>query len=373
MEKGLYIYSGAKNSFSGVEKKIRNQIKVFSNSYEMSEIKVEKESTNVIKSILWRFPGGSFGQEYDKALDEVLEMKDLKFIYIRDSFWDKRRYNFIKSIKDNLKSTKVILELPAYPYSNELIHSVSMWPFYFKDKHYRKFTEKVADRIVTYSDDDFIYDVPTIKTMNGIIVDEMSYKKSSSDECIDLIAVASMQKHHGYERVIKGLGTYYNNGGTRKIKLHLVGNGPQNSYYEKLTDDLGIKDYVKFWGNKSGKELDQLFEMADIGLGSLGFHLIGAEKTVSSTLKTREYLAHGLPFVSACAEDVFLKHPESKFFMRFPDDDSEIPIDRVVDFYDELVKEYGEIALREEVHKFAKQTIDMTSVMQPIIDYIDKE
>ena len=118
--------------------------------------------------------------------------------------------------------------------------------------------------------------------------------------------------------------------------------------------------------------LEELFEIADIGLGSMGFHLIGAQNTISSTLKTREYLAHGLPFLSACNEDIFMKYPDTGFFRHYPDDETDIPIDDVIRFYDELLNRYSgnEDRLREDIHEFAAKTVDMSVVMRPVVDFI---
>ena len=59
--------------------------------------------------------------------------------------------------------------------------------------------------------------------------------------------------------------------------------------------------------------------------------------------------------------------------MRFPDDDSEIPVNDVIDFYNRLIKECNndKIALRERIREFARQTIDMKVVMKPVIDYVE--
>ena len=181
-----------------------------------------------------------------------------------------------------------------------------------------------------------------------------------------------MQKHHGYERIIKGMYEYKKGGGDRKIKLYLVGEGSRIGYYKKLVATLGMGDDVIFCGKKAGKDLEEMYDMADIGLGSFGFHLIGDEDQISSTLKTREYLAYGLPFVSACTEDVFMNDSECEFYLNVPDDDTTVSMDKIIEMYDNLKSSYTKAELRQHIHEYAKQKIDMPVVMKPIIDYIEE-
>ena len=376
MKTGIYIHSGSGTGFVGVQKKIDDQIGILSQYFDVTEVVIKKEKTSLLKSMVWRMPGGSWGAHYRESFNIINSINEEKngvgFFYIRIRPLDRRFVEFLKAIRHSFPESKIILEYPQYPYLHEYLHSSTMWPWALKDIVYRHNIRKIADRIVTYSDDDSIMGITTIRTMNGITVHGIKYKKDIADDCIDLIAVASMQRHHGYERIIRGIKRYVSSGGDRNIKLHLVGQGPQNEYYKSLSVKLGIADRIVFWGNKHGEELEELFEMADIGLGSMGFHLIGAQNTISSTLKTREYLAHGLPFLSACNEDIFMKYPDTGFFRHYPDDETDIPIDDVIRFYDELLNRYSgnEDRLREDIHEFAAKTVDMSVVMRPVVDFI---
>ena len=97
----------------------------------------------------------------------------------------------------------------------ELFQSKSMWPWFFKDIFYKEKIGKNIDRVVTYSNEEKIYNINTIRISNGIIVgkppevnEEMrhSYRKT-----VNFLAVAQFQKSHGYERVIEGLAQYNKN------------------------------------------------------------------------------------------------------------------------------------------------------------------
>ena len=56
----------------------------------------------------------------------------------------------------------------------------------------------------------------------------------------------------------------------------------------------------------------------------------------------------------------------------YPDDETDIPIDDVIRFYDELLNRYSgnEDRLREDIHEFAAKTVDMSVVMRPVVDFI---
>ena len=65
-----------------------------------------------------------------------------------------------------------------------------------------------------------------------------------------------------------------------------------------------------------------LYDRCHFAIASLGLHRIGID--VASTLKTREYLAKGMPFVYSGEVDVFRDEP-AHFCMAVPAD--ETPVD----------------------------------------------
>ncbi|WP_034445872.1 glycosyltransferase [Butyrivibrio sp. AE2032] len=371
MKKGIYITTYSDSESVGVKKKVDSQIKVLSNYFDVKHVHIPKRR-NKIKKILSILPGGSISREYESGLDEIKRF-GCDFAYIRKGDFDRGYLKFLKTIRNNYSGCKIIMEFPTYPYDNEYLSSKTMIPWFFKDKIYRKRILNLVDRIVTYSSDDYILNVKTLKTKNGFLVDDIDvdydYKYGDS---IVLIAVASMQKHHGYERIIKGISEYKKSGYNKRVVLELVGEGGSLQTYKELVKQYKLEDEVIFCGKKTGKELTELYQNADIGLGSFGFHIIGAEKTVSSTLKTREYLAYGMPFISACVEDVFIGNPDCEFYLKYPDDETSVPIDEIVAFYERLKNKYSKIELRKMIHDFAKNTIDMSVVMQPIVDYLEE-
>lgn len=172
-KRGYYICYKTNTEFLGVNKKIDNQIKVLNTVCDCRKIAIPKEEKNVIKSILWRMPFGSFGRKYEYAFDMIRQHGEPDFLYIRFGPLDRKFLQFLKELRKRYGSAKILMEIPTYPYRGELLHSVTMVPFYFKDIFYRGQLKRYIDRIVTLTDDRIIYGIPTIPIMNGVIVDDI--------------------------------------------------------------------------------------------------------------------------------------------------------------------------------------------------------
>lgn len=170
---GYYIYFGTATEFLGVQKKIDNQVKILNTVCDCRKIVVPREETDVIKSIMWRMPFGSFGRRYEHAFDQIQINGEPDFLYIRFVPLDRKFIRFLEELRKRYSSAKIMLEIPTYPYKGELLHNLAMVPFYFKDIFYRGQLKRYVDRIVTLTDDRVIFGISAIHIMNGIIVDDI--------------------------------------------------------------------------------------------------------------------------------------------------------------------------------------------------------
>ena len=373
MKIGFYLYSGSDTEFTGVEKKIDNQIRAFSNKYQVTKVAIKKDRTNLIKSIIWRVPFGSWGAKYEEALEYIEDCskgKNIAFIYIRTQFFDRKYLLFLKQLRQTYRDTKILLEIPTYPYDYELIRSVTMWPWYFKDKIYSRWLKNYVDRIVTFSDHNSIFGIPTIRTTNGMDVSSFSLARVENvdNDSINMIAVAMMQPYHGFERLIKGLASYYANGGKRTVRICFVGYGSELDMYQKLTEKYQLTEYISFKGKLQGEELDRAYDGCDLAVGSMGGYKIGID--MFSSIKLGEYLAKGLPVVTGGKTLVFNRYGD-EYNLDFPNDDSEIDMTKVVEFYDSIYSGKDKNEVRNSIRNFAFRTIDINVVMKEIIDYLE--
>ena len=304
---------------------------------------------------------------YRCVLKYILD-KEFTHIYIRkSSIIDYRFINFCKKI--NSFGIKILLEIPTYPYDLEFTSKMEK----VIDEKNRKNLVKYIDRIVTYSNDDYVFNIKTIKTKNGIIFEDYETVKESPEKnknAINLIAVAGFSFWHGYDRLLRGIGDYYND--DEKIEkenliFHLVGCGPALNDYKKIVKMMHIEKQVIFYGKKTGEELNKIYDLSDIGVGTLGAHRANID--ILSNLKSREYSAKGLPMIDECKVD-FL--PENfKYQLKVNNDESNLNVENIIAFYNKI---YFNKESRDEIHKkirnFASKRIEMKETLKPIINYI---
>lgn len=361
MLKGYYIHFGA-DRWVGVSKKIQMQIAEFQKNFDIEEISVPYQKRNILRRVYDIIPFTMSNKYNFEEVYSKIESPD--FLYVRAVWADNQYMDFFKRIKEKYPDCKVIVEIPTYPYDKEVQKCL-----YLRDLWSRRKYSKYVDRIATYSNDDIIFNVSTIQLINGINVKDvkMVYEEKK-DEKINLIGVAIMCPSHGYERVIKGLADYKKRGG-KKILLHLVGDGPEKKSYMQLAEKLDVNDIVKFYPMMDHTELDDLYEIADMALIDFGAYKVNIY--VTSALKSREALAKGLPLVTGCKIDICEKK-HFPYVLEFPNDDSDLDLFMVEEFYKTIISDKNKIELAKEIRQFAKENLDMSITMKPIIDYIER-
>ena len=216
MKKGYYIYVENCGS-SGVKKKIEMQIKAFSKYFNIEGIEVKTSNRTLIQRIGGILPWGSIARDYVATLKK---MENPDFIYVRRTYIDKEYLDFFRNVKAKFPKCKIIVEIPTYPYKKEMLSTLYTTAMYIKEVIYRSKYRKYIDKFVTYSNDNEICGVSTICTTNGIDVNSIMPIEATSEynaNSINLLAVALLARHHGYERVINGLGEYYLEEQARKV------------------------------------------------------------------------------------------------------------------------------------------------------------
>ena len=365
LKKGYYIHFDAGKT-PGVAKKIDMQINEFRKDMDITEINIAAGAVSIFRRLCRLLPGGIIERDYKRALEQ---MDNPDYIYVRRTTADKQYVEFFRTVKKRWPECKVLIEIFTYPYDRDEFLRPMAWPYYFKEKYQRGKLAKYVDRYITYSEDEVIFGVPTIRTGNGILVDnvKMPLIRAREDDSVHLIAVAFMQKHHGYERLIKGLHEYYKNGNKRKVICYLVGDGPEKQRYQKLVQRYGLEDYVTFYSVLLGEALDKVYEQGDIALSSLGFYKDNLNR--ENSLKVREYMAKGFPIITVCkVNGIEETYP---FVCQFPNDATPVKIEQILKFYDDLCQDYPQTEMRMMIRNYAKKTIDMPIVMKEIIDFIN--
>lgn len=268
---------------------------------------------------------------YNAILKYIIE-HSIQFVYVRsDHNANPFTIHFFKQLKR--KGIKTVMEIPTYPYDQEYEgSSLQMRMELYIDKCFRKTLAKQLNYIVTFSDYPQIFGAPTIRISNGIDFNSIKIKENSNDTSkeIHFIGVAEIHYWHGYDRMIAGIGKYYRQPHSKKVYFHIVGKicSEEMNLFQSIIDKYNIEKYIIFHGQKTGVELDNLFEKCDMAIGSLARHRSHIDKI--KTLKNREYAARGIPFIYSEIDDDF---ETMAYILKVPADESPINIQKIIDFY----------------------------------------
>ena len=146
---------------------------------------------------------------YFKPIYEYAQNESIDLVYIR-SFHNANPFtiHLIKQLKT--MGARVIMEIPTYPYDQEYV-TPGMKVYLTIDRHFRHKLARELDAIITFSDKEKIFGVPTIRISNGIDFDAIPLKQRINDTSheLHLIGVAEVHYWHGFDRLIQGLAEYY--------------------------------------------------------------------------------------------------------------------------------------------------------------------
>ena len=126
--------------------------------------------------------------------------------------------------------------------------------------------------------------------------------------------------------------------------MQIVGPGVPSvtEQYNQVVEQHNLTELVLFHGHWFGKDLDNLFDECQLGIGSLARHRSGI--THLRSLKNREYAARGIPFIYSEIDDDFEDMP---YIMKVPTDESNINVSKVIDFYKSIT--ISPLAIRSSI------------------------
>ncbi len=221
----------------------------------------------------------------------------------------------------------------------------------------------LIDSVVTFSSDvKRIWGLPAFGISNGYDFDSApKLNEPPHDDELRFVAAATLRKNHGIDRMIKAIANYR---GDIPISFHIAGEGDASDELRELAERLGVLNQsVIFHGYMYGSDLVALYEECDVGVSALGFHRYGVFDC--SPLKTKEYLAFGLPCLGTTSEKDILKSVASKYYYAVSSDEEPIPLDSVVTFFNELRKKGF---TRNDVRQAGRVAFDWATIMRPIAE-----
>lgn len=370
--KGLFLMFYGFNAFNGISKKIAYQVDALRhNGIEMQichyETSVEDGTrTWMIDDKVLHCFGNSIRGKLRKRMDyrfivDYIRQEQFDFVYWR-SYHNANPFTiwFIRAIYK--MGIPVILEIPTYPYDHEYASWKARLSF-LPHRLFRGLFCKYVNRIVTFSNDQSIFGVPTICISNGIDFSRIPLRTKMHNLAkeLHLVAVAEIHFWHGYDRLIEGLHLYYQNRPKYKVFFHLAGLLSGKREQHEVADAVTryhLEEYVHLYGPLHGEALEQLFDKGDFAIGSLGRHRSGI--THIKTLKNREYAARGFAFAYSEYDDDFDTMP---YVLKVPADENPIDIQQVIDFCQKQTIQPQ--AIRESIRH-----LSWDEQMKKVVDYL---
>ncbi len=292
---------------------------------------------------------------YDRIADEHLAGYQL-YLY-RYGLSTRSFIRCLKRTKSRNKAAPIYIDMPTYPYKQEW-KGIKGWMAMRVDKIWSSHLRKYVHHIVHSGTESSIHGVPTIRMSNGIDLQRLKLRQVNPDKDIRLIALGKWQYWHGLDRLIEGIAKAKSRG--LMIYLDIVGEGPVMPKLRELVSKTATDDLVVFHDVQTGSALDDLFDSADLGVGTLGLHRKGV--SLDSSLKHREYVARGLPFILAGSDVDIADH--LGFTIRVPQDDTDIDLSSVVEGYQEM----DISSLRSKMRSYAERHLSWTHKMNVLLD-----
>lgn len=296
------------------------------------------------------------------------DLNKYDFIYFRrGTTFD---LNFIKYFKQIIKANpniKIFMEIPTYPYDGEYLGGIKSKAILFIDRFYRRKVYKIINRVVVLrtSNEKKLWNIEAINIVNGIDFDEVKpILDMKQDKFITISCIAKFSPWHGYERIIQGLSEYYKRGGKREIRILMCGEGCETEKYIALTKKLNLEGHIEFFGFLNSEQLESIYSMSDFGCCSLGRYK--SNLNVIGDLKSRDYLARGIPIITGCDIDV-LRNRKFQYNVSFPNDNTPLDFDKIISLYDSINK-FDRKQVMNEIRETSKKLIDMKITFKPVVD-----
>ncbi|EOS25695.1 hypothetical protein C806_01822 [Lachnospiraceae bacterium 3-1] len=369
MKKGLYILYDELDD-KGVNKKIKGQIESFKkHGYIMEQYLM---GGNLIRGYqLWaRLPFTNLVPKWVR----IPNIEKYDFIYLRKpGFMSGAFLKFLRAVKKENPSVLIFMEIPTYPYDKEYVVNRKDIPYLMKDKFARKKIGRYIDYIPLLVDEAKVFGVNTVKIINGYDFETLPARGNcESTEIIDIAIVARFQFWHGYERLIEGLYEYYKNGGQRKVVLHFVGDGQVVDDYKKKIMEYGLDNNARFYGFLDNSEIMSVYNKCNLSVDALA----GYRKDVylSCSLKTREYLAVGLPIVTGIRLDIQEYEELRPYVLEFENSPAALSVEKIVDYYDSMYGGNSSEDNREMINNIresSRKYLDSNNALNNVISIID--
>ena len=231
----IYLLFHGLSPYSGISKKILHQVKGFEAcghrvslcTYSIADNghRVRMINNEIIEDYGTGKPAAAKRRVSYQCIYRYAITHQVELIYVR-SFHNANPFTIRLFSKLRKAGIKIAMEIPTYPYDSEYAGFPLVTRLGIQvDKVFRKTLAKHVNAIVTFSDYHCIFGQRTIQISNGVDFDSIPLKKtvSKNTSVIHLLGVAEVHYWHGYDRLIEGLGKYYQNPANTTVFFHIAG------------------------------------------------------------------------------------------------------------------------------------------------------
>jgi glycosyltransferase involved in cell wall biosynthesis len=372
------------NENSGIAKKCLGIVDAFKQQYQTDVFTdaygkihfngrlIKDYNSSGLKSRLYNYNDIVFGQ-FNKIGKELRENK-YDVLYFRfHYFLSWGMIIFFKKIKTHNPSAKIFLELPTYPFKSEKGKSIAERFRYSLNRFLIPYLKRYVDNIVTFAQLPSIWGIPAITISNGYydpVLQQIIQKTTNQlamvpDNEFHMAMVARFTTGHAPDIVIKSLKAYYDTKPEKNVFVHMIGYDGALGLCKTLTKEYALEDKVIYYGECKTDKIVNILSRVHVCIGTLG--MSRKNITIDSSLKSREYAFMGMPMILRTTD---LDMLPSLFFVKyFPEPESLLNIQEIMDFYEDLKKTYPNY--KEEIQQFAKHNLTWVKKMQPVFDKIE--
>ena len=356
----------------GITKKIRSEIRtlremgmeVCYTGYENDSVAVFDNNDVVIKRNSYPFPVSKFKSKLrylwleKTALDFLKTDFNFDLGYFRLGPPNGLLFKMFDELKRN--DAQIVAESLAYFPGIKYTSIGGKYIMYCFDKNGHRFKDYVSYFLCEGNFTE-MFDVPAYTMNMGVDVKQIvpHYYKGDKNE-LNLISVANENVYHAYDRIIKSVHAYQ---GDKKVKVHLVGTITDSS--KALIKKYRLEKQVVLYGKRSGRELDEIYDKCNVGLGPFGQHRVGGKKDTG--LKTKEYFAKGLPYIFSGEEPTVPGN--YSYICKFPSDESTIDFDKVWSFYQSFADDPEVV---NKMRSFAFENYSWYKIMEDALAHLKR-
>ena len=206
--------------------------------------------------------------------------------------------------------------------------------------------------------------IPAISINEGIVVSRVRLKSETEDldAPILLLGVAEESGESGFERILKGLLLYQSRRYREEMRFDIVGGEKSVAPLKKLAGDLGLEPFVRFLGEKTEEEINDLCCSHTVAVSRLGLFRSGT--VYDSPRIAKLFCAAGIPFLYAY-EDLSLD-TRTPFALKLANLDAPVSMELVGEFVWRC-RLNSHLARTER--KFAESNYDWRVMMKRILEF----